>query len=196
MEHDALGRCALYALRVLACGLVLAAAGCKKDEASGAGPGNSQSGLDGGGGDPPGEGEIADPRIGPDGAIQVREEPAVGCDMVNATGGSYFFCSDPLPSTMAVGSCWAAGSTLVTINDAGENQLLVDEMVEDEYWIGFSDATEEDNWAWAEGSTGSSFENWDEGQPAIDDFVFIKRETGLWSTSTDVPRPYICEVWR
>jgi hypothetical protein len=190
MEHDVLGRRALYALGVLAC-LIAVVAGCKKDDDNG--DGENDEPVDAG---DQNEGEIEDPRIGPDGAIQVREEPADGCDMLNASSGSYFFCSEPLPSTMAVGSCWAAGSTLVTINDADENQLLVDEMVEDEYWIGYSDASEEDSWAWAEGSEGSTFENWDEGQPGIDDFVFIKRETGAWSTSTDVPRPYICEVWR
>jgi hypothetical protein len=197
MEHDALGRRALYALGVLVCLLALALAGCKKDEDTGSGrePGNSQSGLDGGG-EPPDDDELEDPRIGPDGAVQSRVEPAEGCEMLNASTGSYFFCSDPLPSSMAVGYCWGAGSTLVAINDAEENQLLVDEMVEEEYWIGYSDAAEEDTFVWVEGSGGSTYENWDDGQPGLDDFVFIKQETGRWSTSTDDPRPYICEVWR
>jgi hypothetical protein len=189
MEDDAQARRALRALGVLACLVTLATAGCKKDEDE---PGRTESGLDGGAN----EGEIEDPRIGPDGAVQVREEPQEGCASVNGNGSGYFFCSDLLPSTMAVGSCWAAGSTLATINDAAENQFLVDEMVEDEYWIGFTDASEEGTWDWAEGSEGSSYENWDEGQPGIDDFVFIKSENGRWSTSTDVPRPYICEIWQ
>jgi hypothetical protein len=142
------------------------------------------------------EGELEDPRIGPDGAVQVRENPEDVCETVDAAGSTYFFCPALQSNTMALGLCWAAGSTLVTINDADENQTLVDNMVEDTYWIGFNDATDEDMWTWAQGSPGSSYENWDEGQPADADFVYISRETGRWSTSTNDPRPYICEVWQ
>lgn len=195
MEHDALGRRAGRALGVLAYLLVTAAVGCKEEETD---PGRSENLLDAGGAEDPAGGptEIGDPRIGPDGAVQVRDEPEEGCAHVNGNGSAYFLCSSPLPSTMAAGACWAAGSTLVTVNDADENQFLVEEMVEDEYWIGLSDATEEDSWVWVDGSDDSTYENWDEGQPGYDDFAFIKRETGRWSTSTNVPRPYICEVWQ
>src|SRR5688500_11288305 len=101
MEHDALDRRALRALGVLACLVMLATAGCTEEEDD---PGGSSANLRDGG-DGTSEGMIEDPRIGPDGAVQVREELHESCSSVNGNGGGYFFCSDPLPSTMAVGSC-------------------------------------------------------------------------------------------
>lgn len=197
MKRDAHAASALCALALLT--LLVAAAGCKKDEDSSSGSSNEITAGSEGNDRPQDAGdngsEVEDPRMR-DGAVQLREEPETGCSLMNAGGSTYFFCAAQQPYTLAVGACWAAGSTLVTINDSAENQALVDEMVEDEYWIGYTDAGEEDSWAWAEGSEGSTYENWDDEQPGIDDFAFIKRETGRWSTSTDAPRPYICELWR
>lgn len=203
MERDAYAGRTLCVLAMIT--LLFAAVACKKSDDTASGDDGDDGNTTGNLGededdetprDAGGTGsEVEDPRMH-DGAVQVREEPEDACTSVNAAGSSYFFCPSVLPYTMAVGSCWAAGSTLVTINDAAENQALVDEMTEDEYWIGYTDAGEEDSWAWAEGSEGSTYENWDDEQPGIDDFAFIKRETGRWSTSTDAPRPYICELWR
>jgi hypothetical protein len=192
MELDAHAGRALSALVFLA---MLAAVGCKEDEPT---SGENTAGDDGNEGprDAGGSGgEVIDPRMHSDGAVQLRAEPEEPCELLNAAGSAYFFCPSLLPYTMAVGSCWAAGSTLVTINDADENQALVDEMVDDEYWIGFNDAAVEESWTWAAGSEGSSYENWDEGEPANADFAFIRRESGRWAASTDDPRPYICEIW-
>jgi hypothetical protein len=193
MKQDAHAQRAFGALALLLT-LLFALAACKKEEAM---TSNDSAGR--GGEEPeeePAESELEDPRIGPDGAVQVRENPEDECETLNAAGSTYFLCPALQSNTMALGLCWAAGSTLVTINDADENQTLVDNMVEDTYWIGFNDATDEDMWTWAQGSPGSSYENWDEGQPADADFVYISRETGRWSTSTNDPRPYICEVWQ
>jgi predicted small lipoprotein YifL len=198
MKQDAHAWRAFGALVLLT--LLFTLAACKKDEPmTRSDDSNDSAGRNG---DEPeqdaasSESELEDPRIGPDGAVQVRVNPEDDCDTVNAAGSTYFLCPALQPNTTALGLCWAAGSTLVTINDADENQTLVDNMVDDTYWIGFNDATDEDDWTWAQGSPGSSYENWDEGQPADADFVYISRETGRWSTSTNDPRPYICEVWQ
>jgi hypothetical protein len=191
MKRNAHAGRALHALAFTT--LLVLGLGCKEDDAGGssAGDDEDESPRDAGSS----QNELEDPRM-LDGAVQLREEPEPDCQLANAGGWAYFFCPTPLPYTMALGSCWAAGSTLVAINDAEENEALVDEMVEDEYWIGFNDAAIEDTWVWATGSEGGDYSNWDDEEPGPADFAFIRRENGRWATSTDDPRPYICEIWR
>lgn len=191
MEYDAHAPRALRAFALFTF-LLLAAAACKADDTSASSNPvveDDEEPVDAGE-------EIEDARVHADGAVQVRAQPEDGCEAVGLAHGSYFYCPGPMPYTDAVGACWAAGSTLVTINDADENQALVDEMVEDVYWIGFNDAREEEVWTWAAGSEGSDYVNWDDGEPRNADFVYIKRDNGRWATSTAIPMPYICEAWR
>jgi hypothetical protein len=74
----------------------------------------------------------------------------------------------------------AQGGHLVTINNASENQFLVDtfgamEFTNREQWIGFTDEAAEDTWRWAAGDGGywvdggagsTSYTNWAVGTPS------------------------------
>ena len=59
----------------------------------------------------------------------------------------------------------ALGGNLVTINDAAENQFLINSFGNSEsFWIGLSDAEEEGTWKWASGEP-VNYTNWAWGQP-------------------------------
>ena len=136
-------------------------------------------------------------RMGPDGAVQVRAQPDDECVRIERpqTGSNYWFCSAPLPPSIAAGFCWAAGGTLAVIGDAEEHVFIVSQLAVDDAVIGYSDSATEGYWEWADGTRGG-YMNWAPGQPGLDDFAFISRETGLWTTSIDQERPYVCEDWK
>jgi hypothetical protein len=136
-------------------------------------------------------------RMGPDGAVQVRAQPDDECVRYEfpQTASNYWFCSAPLTPSIAAGFCWAAGGTLVVINDEAENNLIVSQLAVDEAIIGYSDSAEEGNWEWADG-TSSGYANWAPENPGLDDFAFVSRESKLWTTSVDEARPYVCEDWK
>jgi hypothetical protein len=57
------------------------------------------------------------------------------------------------------------GRNLVTINDAAENQFLVNAFGGNElFWIGFTDAVQEGNWQWINGEP-VTYTNWASGEP-------------------------------
>ncbi|BBH40871.1 hypothetical protein myaer102_34570 [Microcystis viridis NIES-102] len=59
----------------------------------------------------------------------------------------------------------AMGGNLVTINDAAENQFLVNAFGGNElFWIGFTDAVQEGNWQWINGEP-VTYTNWASGEP-------------------------------
>ncbi|MFM6439732.1 MAG: Calx-beta domain-containing protein, partial [Microcystis panniformis] len=59
----------------------------------------------------------------------------------------------------------AMGGNLVTINDAAENQFLVNTFGGSElFWIGFTDAAQEGNWQWIDGES-VTYTNWNSGEP-------------------------------
>ncbi|MCZ8190879.1 MAG: Ig-like domain-containing protein [Microcystis sp. LE19-338.1B] len=59
----------------------------------------------------------------------------------------------------------AMGGNLVTINDAAENQFLVNTFGSFGYlWTGFNDIVQEGNWKWINGET-VTYTNWNPGEP-------------------------------
>ncbi|MBE9072706.1 Calx-beta domain-containing protein [Microcystis sp. LEGE 08355] len=67
--------------------------------------------------------------------------------------------------TDAQAQAQAIGGNLVTINDAAENQFLVNAFGGSEYlWIGFTDAVQEGNWQWINGEP-VTYTNWASGEP-------------------------------
>ena len=82
--------------------------------------------------------------------------------------GHIYFLSNP-----ALGKNWtdaesqavAAGGHLVSINDANENQWLVDKFgTEEGFWIGLTDAGSENNFKWVSGEA-VTYTNWAPGEP-------------------------------
>ncbi|MCZ8227089.1 MAG: lectin-like protein [Microcystis sp. LE19-84.1B] len=62
--------------------------------------------------------------------------------------------------TDAQAQAQAVGGNLVTINDAAENQFLVNSFGSNEsFWIGFTDAAQEGNWQWINGEP-VTYVNW------------------------------------
>ena len=59
------------------------------------------------------------------------------------------------------------GGNLVTINDANEQQFLVDSLINANtlYWIGLNDVQSEGNFVWSSGEA-VSYTNWYSGEPS------------------------------
>jgi hypothetical protein len=136
-----------------------------------------------------------EPRMGPGGAVAVRNQPDPDCIRAIHDSGRYWLCSTPQRASTAMATCWAAGGTLVVIEDADENEFLRSQLIEPFYFIGYSDADVEDEWKWVGGVSGD-FENWADGEPGVPDFAVIERDSGEWFASTNEERPYICEDWK
>lgn len=100
--------------------------------------------------------------------------------------------------------CQARGGHLAVINDAAENTALFNYMKSQGYdsaYFGLSDAAQEDNWQWVDGSS-LTYTNWASGEPnnegGEDYAMFYHKFTdGKWNdgrgdTKKDAA-PFICE---
>jgi len=87
--------------------------------------------------------------------------------------------------TQAQNIAQSMGGNLVTVNDAAENQFLVDIFGGSEWlWIGFNDAEQEGVWKWVSGEP-VTYTNWGAGQPdnsgGNQDYAYINWSSpGLW----------------
>ena len=101
--------------------------------------------------------------------------------------GSKYFCSDGNSFTwfQARDLSIAAGGSLVTINDAGENEFVRSVIGADEVWIGYNDASSEGDFGWVSGEA-SSYENWtcwssNDCEPnQTGDYVRLLKSNGEW----------------
>ncbi|NCR09221.1 MAG: hypothetical protein GPI95_13180 [Microcystis aeruginosa LG13-11] len=76
-----------------------------------------------------------------------------------------YYLTTPTTWTDAQAQAQAMGGNLVTINDAAENQFLVNAFGGNEsFWIGFTDAGQEGNWQWINGEP-VIYTNWNPGEP-------------------------------
>ncbi|NEO84066.1 MAG: S8 family serine peptidase [Spirulina sp. SIO3F2] len=101
----------------------------------------------------------------------------------NPVTGSFYFLTTTDTWLGAQEQAEAAGGNLVTINDATENQWLVDtfSIQTNRYWIGFNDSpiygNTEGDFSWVSGESGS-FTNWHpDGEP--------NNVTGTWPEGED-----------
>jgi hypothetical protein len=78
---------------------------------------------------------------------------------------TYQLTSSPVTWLQAESEAVAVGGHLVTINDASEQELLMQLFgsVED-YWIGFTDQAVEGTWVWSSGEP-VTYTNWALGEP-------------------------------
>ena len=80
--------------------------------------------------------------------------------------GSEYQLSDSLSWEDAQAQAKSLGGHLVAIDDAAEQQWLIQTFGQQErFWIGLSDRDEEGNFKWANGQT-TSYRNWKPGQPS------------------------------
>ncbi|NCR66249.1 MAG: hypothetical protein GPJ34_06510, partial [Microcystis aeruginosa LL11-07] len=76
-----------------------------------------------------------------------------------------YYLTTPTTWTDAQAQAQAMGGNLVTINDAAENQFLVNAFGSNEsFWIGFTDAVQEGDWKWINGEP-VTYVNWSLGEP-------------------------------
>jgi len=78
----------------------------------------------------------------------------------------------------------ALGGHLVAINDAAENEWLVNTFGSYGYfWIGLNDESKENTWTWSSGDA-LVYSNWDNGQPGgtTYDYAFLRNDNSKWST--------------
>lgn len=110
----------------------------------------------------------------------------VSAQVVNpANDHTYFLTDDFLTLAHARTVAAAAGGYVVAINDAAEQQWVVDHFMErpdSAIWIGLSDEIEEGVFLWDSGEP-LTYENWsglDPGLPEGQDFVEMKEPVGSW----------------
>ncbi|NCR27335.1 MAG: hypothetical protein GPJ25_13450, partial [Microcystis aeruginosa LE13-04] len=76
-----------------------------------------------------------------------------------------YYLTTPTTWTDAQAQAQAMGGNLVTINDAAENQFLVNAFGSNEsFWIGFTDAVQEGDWKWINGEP-VTYVNWSVTEP-------------------------------
>lgn len=110
----------------------------------------------------------------------------------------YLFCPIPRPFDDAEPHCADDGAGLVIIDDAGENQWVLDQanlFGMSKPWIGLTDLDQEGVWVWADGST-PDYLNWNGGEPnnaGNEDCVQLY-PSGAWNDiKCATPYAVICE---
>jgi len=101
----------------------------------------------------------------------------------SATGNEYGVLNNASSWTVAQTEAQSLGGNLVTINDAAEQQWLIDQFdVDTYYWIGLTDQDQEGTFQWISGEA-SAYRNWHMNEPnsstADEDFVAMN-----WFDST------------
>ncbi|XP_053407165.1 perlucin-like protein [Mercenaria mercenaria] len=96
---------------------------------------------------------------------------ALGCPngWMTHENSCYHFSHDTEDWIDAVAACKILGGHLVEIDDATENQYLVNQAKlinsKESFWIGLNDLQEEGSWVWVDSNEAVSYTNWYPGQP-------------------------------
>ena len=93
--------------------------------------------------------------------------PAEGCGLEFYAGQTYVLCGGSVTWADAQASCEAMGATLVTIDDAAEEEALLalrQEYSSNPWWLGLTDQGSEGDWRWASGAA-LEYTNWGTDQP-------------------------------
>ena len=66
----------------------------------------------------------------------------------------------------AEASCVGHGGHLATVADAQDNTRAFNRCFAERCWIGFNDRANEGTFVWVDGSKGTAFQSWAEGEPS------------------------------
>ncbi|MEO1261543.1 MAG: SdrD B-like domain-containing protein [Bacteroidota bacterium] len=104
--------------------------------------------------------------------------------------GSKYFCSDDNNNNWneatAGNAATQLGGYLVTINNAGENEFVRNNIMADRVWIGFTDKNSEGNFKWVNNES-VTYSNWSYGEPnnqgvsgGQGDYTVLEKSSGKW----------------
>ncbi|QLE59832.1 putative Ig domain-containing protein [Nostoc sp. TCL26-01] len=85
-------------------------------------------------------------------------------DTISLSNGSQYYLTTVTTWTDAETQAQVLGGHLVTINDALEQQFLIDIFGTDTFWIGLNDTASEGNFVWVSGEP-VTYINWTSGEP-------------------------------
>ena len=105
--------------------------------------------------------EVQDPYVGP--ALELPGADVRGCVGVD----QYAICPAPLAFQDAIVSCAALGGLPLTLESEEENRrvtTLLERLSDREFWVAATDAAEEGQWVWPDGSR-LMYDPWAEGEP-------------------------------
>jgi hypothetical protein len=178
-------------------------------ESGGSGGQSGGSGSDGGSGSTGGVGGSSDAGL-------LADAASLGdCRALTYAMHSYLFCNVKVEWSVARDNCASIGMQLVRVDDAGENQFLLDNMYATApvsgIWIGASDAAVEGEWRWVDGTLfwlgakngmaqNGLYNDWyagtqPAGQQASRDCAALDRNAGGGWFDSDCPvaKEYACE---
>jgi hypothetical protein len=135
-------------------------------------------------------------------------DDAPACPCVGHPFGAhvYLFCLDDADWAAAQGACAGQGGHLVYVDDMAEHAFLVERTNHyrpSVWWIGLTDAVNEMDWRWADGST-PAFTRWNTDEPNDGGSALFVFEDcaemnagpgGAWNDTECTDRlPYVCEI--
>ena len=130
-----------------------------------------------------------------------------GLIFMGERNGSKYYCSNTNSLTWHQARDLAInlGGHLATVNDAGENEFIRNNIMADYAWIGYNDEAQEGNFTWVSGS--SDYTNWRSGEPnnsnGTEHFARILKESGEWTDRNEhfqaeavieIPCPVVIET--
>jgi hypothetical protein len=128
------------------------------------------------------------------------------CDCERRGEREFMFCASAVSFADAGELCADAGGALVSIDDAGLNDWLTQQMQArsaDDFWLSGTDSEDEGVWRWADGSVfypapadaGESFAPWDTQQPNdLNGEDCMRSVGGVWrDLSCDLELAYVCQ---
>lgn len=122
------------------------------------------------------------------------------CDVWERGPRVYMFCTNPAPFADAEALCATAGHTLVSLDNAAENNAIHDEADDrggNAWWIGYSDGASEGDWVWSSGQV-TGYTNWGPGEPndfGDEDCAELQMFFRTWNdVGCDQSRRFVCEL--
>jgi len=106
---------------------------------------------------------------------------------VNPCTGHAYYVADPATWDASRLAAVSRGGTLVTIDDAAENEWIRRNVAQGRtLWLGLNDRETEGTFTWVDGSP-VAFDHWADGEPGLEDHAAMDPVTGRWRTLPDDP---------